>query len=146
MVSIRALPYSTTDKEYKLNKRLLNVGLIVLIDMLGFALIVPLLTFFADTFGATPFQTGLLVATYAAMQMIAAPILGRISDRYGRRPVFLISIFGTFIGFLILGFSNFLWMLFLSRVLSGLTAGNISVAQAYIADVTDAKNRAKPSA
>ena len=126
-----------------MNKRLLNVGLIVLIDMLGFALIVPLLTFFADTFGATPFQTGLLVATYAAMQMIAAPILGRISDRFGRRPVFLISIFGTFIGFLILGFSNSLWMLFLSRVLSGLTAGNISVAQAYIADVTDAKNRAR---
>lgn len=126
-----------------MNKRLLNVGLIVLIDMLGFALIVPLLTFFADTFGATPFQTGLLVATYAAMQMIAAPILGRISDRFGRRPVFLISIFGTFVGFIILGFSNSLWMLFLSRVLSGLTAGNISVAQAYIADVTDAKNRAR---
>ncbi|HSG42846.1 MAG TPA: MFS transporter [Anaerolineales bacterium] len=126
-----------------MNKRLLNVGLIVLIDMLGFALIVPLLTFFADTFGATPFQTGLLVATYAAMQMIAAPILGRISDRFGRRPVFLISIFGTFVGFVILGVSNSLWMLFLSRVLSGLTAGNISVAQAYIADVTDEKNRAR---
>jgi len=126
-----------------MNKRLLNVGLIVLIDMLGFALIVPLLAFFADTFGATPFQTGLLVATYAAMQMIAAPILGRISDRYGRRPVFLISIFGTFIGFIILGFANSLWWLFASRVLSGLTAGNISVAQAYIADVTDEKNRAR---
>ena len=126
-----------------MNKRLLNVGLIVLIDMLGFALIVPLLTFFADTFGATPFQTGLLVATYAAMQMLAAPILGRISDRFGRRPVFLISIFGTFIGFIILGFANSLWWLFASRVLSGLTAGNISVAQAYIADVTDEKNRAR---
>ena len=126
-----------------MNKRLLNVGLIVLIDMLGFALIVPLLTFFADTFGATPFQTGLLVATYAAMQMVAAPILGRISDRFGRRPVFLISIFGTFIGFIILGFANSLWWLFASRVLSGITAGNISVAQAYIADVTDEKNRAR---
>ncbi len=126
-----------------MNKKLLNVGLIVLIDMLGFALIVPLLTFFADTFGATPFQTGLLVATYAAMQMVAAPILGRISDRFGRRPVFLISIFGTFIGFVILGFANSLWWLFASRVLSGITAGNISVAQAYIADVTDEKNRAR---
>jgi len=126
-----------------MNKRLLNVGLIVLIDMLGFALIVPLLAFFADTFGATPFQTGLLVATYAAMQMIAAPILGRISDRFGRRPVFLISIFGTFIGFIILGFANSLWWLFASRVISGITAGNISVAQAYIADVTDEKNRAR---
>ena len=126
-----------------MNKRLLNVGLIVLIDMLGFALVVPLLAFFADTFGATAFQTGLLVASYAAMQMISAPILGRISDRFGRRPVFLISILGTFIGFLILGFANSLWMLFVSRILSGLTAGNISVAQAYIADVTDEKNRAR---
>lgn len=126
-----------------MNKRLLNVGLIVLIDMLGFALIVPLLAYFADSFGATPFQTGLLVASYAAMQMIGAPILGRISDRFGRRPVFLISILGTFIGFLILAFANSLGMLFFSRILSGLTAGNISVAQAYIADVTDEKNRAR---
>ena len=126
-----------------MNKRLLNIGLIVLIDMLGFALIVPLLAYFADSFGATAFQTGLLVASYAAMQMISAPILGRISDRFGRRPVFLISILGTFIGFLILGFANSLWMLFASRILSGLTAGNISVAQAYIADVTDEKNRAR---
>lgn len=125
------------------NKRLLNVGLIVLIDMLGFALIVPLLTFYADTFGASEFQTGLLVSSYALMQMIGAPILGRLSDRYGRRPVFLISILGTFTGFLILGFANSLGMLFASRILSGLTAGNISVAQAYIADITDEKNRAR---
>ncbi|NWF65048.1 MAG: MFS transporter, partial [Chloroflexi bacterium] len=64
-----------------MNKRLLNVGLIVLIDMLGFALIVPLLTFFADSFGATEFQTGLLVSSYALMQMIGAPMLGRLSDK-----------------------------------------------------------------
>ena len=126
-----------------MNKRLLNVGLIVLIDMLGFALIIPLLTFYAASFGATPFQTGLLVSSYAAMQMIGAPILGRLSDRFGRRPVFLISIFGTFTGLLILGFANSLWMLFASRILAGLTAGNISVAQAYIADITDEKNRAR---
>jgi len=126
-----------------MNKRLLNVGLIVLIDMLGFALIIPLLTFYAASFGATEFQTGLLVSSYAAMQMIGAPILGRLSDRFGRRPVFLISIFGTFLGLLILGFANSLWMLFASRLLAGITAGNISVAQAYIADVTDEKNRAR---
>jgi len=126
-----------------MNTRLLNVGLIVLIDMLGFALIIPLLTFYAASFGATEFQTGLLVSSYAAMQMIGAPILGRLSDRFGRRPVFLISIFGTFLGLLILGFANSLWMLFASRLLAGITAGNISVAQAYIADVTDEKNRAR---
>lgn len=126
-----------------MNKRLLNVGLIVLIDMLGFAIIIPLLTFYADSFGATEFQTGLLVSSYALMQMIGAPILGRLSDKYGRRPVFLISIFGTFIGLLVLGFANSLWMLFASRLLSGITAGNISVAQAYISDITDEKNRAR---
>jgi DHA1 family tetracycline resistance protein-like MFS transporter len=125
------------------DKRLLNVGLIVLVDMLGFALIVPLLTFYADSFGASEFQTGLLVSSYAAVQMVSAPFLGRISDRYGRRPVFLISILGTFVGFLVLGFASSLWMLFVSRILSGLTAGNISVAQAYIADITDEKNRAR---
>jgi len=85
----------------------------------------------------------LLISAYAAMQMIGAPILGRISDQFGRRPVFLISIFGTFIGMLILGFANALWMLYAARLLSGLTAGNISVAQAYISDVTDEKNRAR---
>lgn len=126
-----------------MNKRLLNVGLIVLIDMLGFAIIIPLLTFYAASFGATEFQTGLLVSSYALMQMLSAPILGRLSDRFGRRPVFLISIFGTFLGLLILGFANSLWMLFASRLLSGLTAGNISVAQAYIADITDENNRAR---
>jgi MFS transporter, DHA1 family, tetracycline resistance protein len=125
------------------NKRLLNVGLIVLVDMLGFALIVPLLAFYADSFGASELQTGLLVSSYAAMQMVSAPVLGRISDRFGRRPVFIISILGTFIGFLILGFATSLWMLFASRILSGLTAGNISVAQAYIADITDERNRAR---
>ena len=80
--------------------------------MLGFALIIPLLTFYAASFGATAFQTGLLVSSYALMQMISAPILGRLSDKYGRRLVFLISILGTFLGFLILGFSNSLLMLF----------------------------------
>jgi MFS transporter, DHA1 family, tetracycline resistance protein len=136
-------PWSTVIKKDYMNKRLLNVGLIVLIDMLGFVLIVPLLTFYADSFGATELQTGLLVSSYALMQMIGAPILGRLSDKYGRRPVFLISIAGTFIGFVILGFANSLVWLFASRILSGLTAGNISVAQAYIADVTDEKNRAR---
>ncbi len=126
-----------------MNKRLLNVGLIVLIDMLGFALIVPLLAFYADSFGATELQTGLLVSSYAFVQMVGAPVLGRISDRFGRRPVFLISILGTFAGFLILGFASSLAWLFASRILSGLTAGNISVAQAYIADVTDERNRAR---
>lgn len=126
-----------------MNKRLFSVFLIVLIDLLGFSLILPLLPYYAETFGASDFVTGLLVASYAAMQLIGAPILGRLSDRFGRRPILMISIFGTFLGFLLLGFAKALWMLFASRILDGFTGGNLSVAQAYIADVTDEQNRSK---
>lgn len=123
--------------------RLPIIFLIVFIDLLGFSLILPLLPFYADTFGATPFQVGLLVASYAAAQLVGAPLLGRLSDRFGRRPVLLISQLGTFVGFLMLGFANALWMLFASRLLDGFTGGNISVAQAYITDITDEGDRAK---
>jgi DHA1 family tetracycline resistance protein-like MFS transporter len=125
------------------NKNLTTVFVIVFIDLLGFSLILPLLPYYAETFGATPTVVGLLVASYAAAQLLGAPLLGRLSDRYGRRPVLLLSIFGTFLGFLLLGFARSLWVLFASRILDGLTGGNISVAQAYITDVTDEKSRAR---
>lgn len=125
------------------NKRLLIIFLIVFVDLLGFSLILPLLPYYAQTFGADAFITGLLVASYAVAQLLGAPLLGRWSDRIGRRPVLLVSIFGTFIGFLLLGFAGALWMLFFSRVIDGLTGGNLTVAQAYITDVTDQKNRTK---
>src|SRR5512147_522932 len=124
-------------------KRLFSILLVVFIDLLGFSLILPLLPYYAETFNASKFTTGLLIASYAIMQLIGAPILGRLSDRFGRRPVLLVSVFGTFLGFLLLGFANALWMLFASRILDGLTGGNLSVAQAYISDVTDEKSRAK---
>ncbi len=124
-------------------KRLFSILLVVFIDLLGFSLILPLLPYYAETFNASEFVTGLLIAVYALMQLIGAPILGRLSDRYGRRPILLISVFGTFLGFLLLGFANALWILFAARILDGITGGNLSVAQAYISDVTDAKNRAK---
>lgn len=125
------------------NNRLAIIFVIVFVDLLGFSLILPLLPYYAQTFGADAFVTGLLVASYAVAQLIGAPLLGRLSDRVGRRPVLLISIFGTFVGFLLLGFAGALWVLFVSRVVDGLTGGNLSVAQAYISDVTDQKNRAK---
>jgi DHA1 family tetracycline resistance protein-like MFS transporter len=123
--------------------RLFTIFVIVFVDLLGFSLILPLLPYYAETFGATPAITGLLVASYALAQLIGAPILGRLSDRIGRRPVLLISILGTFLGFLLLGFARVLWVLFVARIIDGLTGGNISVAQAYITDVSDNKNRAK---
>jgi DHA1 family tetracycline resistance protein-like MFS transporter len=125
------------------SKRLFSIIFVVFIDLLGFSLILPLLPYYAETFKASEFTTGLLIASYAAMQLIGAPILGRLSDRIGRRPVLLVSVLGTFIGFVMLGFANALWILFASRILDGISGGNLSVAQAYISDVTDAKNRSK---
>ena len=111
--------------------------------MLGLTIILPLLPFYAEHFGASPAVVGLLVSTYAFCQLIAGPLLGRISDRTGRRPLLLVSQVGTFIGFLILAYANALWMVFASRIIDGLTAGNLSLAQAYISDVTKPEERAK---
>jgi|SRR5579884_11378 len=103
----------------------------------------PLLPFYAEHFGASPTVVGLLISTYAACQLVSGPLLGRMSDRMGRRPLLLVSQAGTFLGFLILANAWSLWLVFLSRVIDGLTAGNISLAQAYISDVTEPAKRAK---
>ncbi len=142
--------------------RLAIIFVIVFIDLLGFSLILPLLPYYAEQFGASPTAVGLLVASYALMQLIGTPVLGRLSDQHGRRPILLLSVAGTFIGFLLLAFAPQLGtalaniagltgaanvfvigFLFLSRMLDGITGGNISVAQAYISDITDEKNRTK---
>jgi MFS transporter, DHA1 family, tetracycline resistance protein len=117
----------------------------VFIDLLGFGIVIPVLPFYAEgtRFNATPRMVGFLFASYSIMQLVFSPVLGRLSDKYGRRPVLLISIIGTGIGFLILGFATTLWMLFLGRILDGITGGNISTAQAYIADITTKEDRAK---
>jgi DHA1 family tetracycline resistance protein-like MFS transporter len=122
---------------------LLPIFLIVSVDVLGLTIILPLLPFYAEKYGASPAVVGLLVSTYALCQLIAGPMLGRMSDRTGRRPLLLVSQLGTFIGFLILAYAHVLWLIFLSRVIDGLTAGNLSLAQAYISDVTKAEDRAK---
>ena len=117
----------------------------VFIDLLGFGIVIPVLPFYAEgtQFNATPRTVGLLFASYSIMQLIFSPVLGRLSDKYGRRPVLLISIIGTGIGFMILGFATTLWMLFVGRILDGISGGNISTAQAYIADITTKEDRAK---
>ncbi|MDQ1639835.1 MAG: transporter, family, tetracycline resistance protein [Pyrinomonadaceae bacterium] len=117
----------------------------VFIDLVGFGIVIPVLPFYAEgtRFNATPRTVGFLFASYSIMQLIFSPILGRLSDKHGRRPVLLISIIGTGIGFLILGFATTLWMLFVGRILDGITGGNISTAQAYIADITTKEERAK---
>ena len=127
----------------KNNKSLMTIFLIVFIDLLGFGIILPLLPYIAEKYSAGPLQIGLLTATYSFFQLIASPILGRLSDRYGRKKLLIISQLGSALGYLILGLAGNLPLLFLSRIIDGITGGNISIAQAYIADVTDKKNRAR---
>src|SRR5436190_21455323 len=124
---------------------LLIIFITVFIDLIGFGIVIPVLPFYAEgtKFGATPSQVGLLFASYSVMQLIFAPVMGRLSDKYGRRPVLLVSLLGTALGFMILGFATTLWMLFAGRIIDGVSGGNISTAQAYIADVTTKENRAK---
>lgn len=122
---------------------LFTIFMVVFIGLMGFSFFIPLLPAFAGELGADETVQGLVIASYALAQLFGAPILGRLSDKYGRRPILLISVLGTFISLLMIAFANSLAMLFASRLLDGLTGGNISVAQAYITDVTDEKNRAK---
>lgn len=122
-------------------KKILPIFVIVLIDLLGLTIIIPLMPIYAATFGASAFLIGLLGATYPAMQFIGAPFLGRLSDRFGRKPILMVSQLGTLIGFLVLGFSSALWMLFLARIIDGLSGANISTAQAAISDSTTEKTR-----
>ncbi|KKQ23720.1 MAG: Major facilitator superfamily transporter [Candidatus Roizmanbacteria bacterium GW2011_GWC2_37_13] len=125
------------------NKSLMTIFLIVFIDLLGFGIILPLLPYIAEKYQATPAQIGILTATYSFFQLIASPIFGRLSDRYGRKKLLIISQLGSAVGYLILGLAGNLPLLFLSRIIDGITGGNISIAQAYIADVTTKENRAR---
>jgi MFS transporter, DHA1 family, tetracycline resistance protein len=117
--------------------------LVVAVDVLGMTLILPLLPFYTERLGASPTVVGALVSIYALCQLVAGPYLGRLSDRVGRRPVLLVSQIGTLIGFIVLALAHQIWVIFLSRMIDGATAGNLTIAQAYISDVTAPENRAK---
>jgi DHA1 family tetracycline resistance protein-like MFS transporter len=119
------------------------VVLIVLVDLLGFSVVMPLLAPFAKHYGFREWQIGLLFSAYPMCQLVAGPILGRLSDRYGRRPLLVFSQAGTAISFLILGLSRAFWVMLLARMLDGASGGNILVAQAYVADVTRPEHRAR---
>jgi multidrug resistance protein len=120
---------------------LLMIFFTVLIDMIGFGIVIPILPLYAQKFHANPTEIGLLFGSFSFMQLIFAPILGRWSDKVGRRPILMLSILGSAIAFFTIGLANTLWMLFLGRMLDGLSGGNISTAQAYIADVTPREKR-----
>jgi len=122
---------------------LATVFLVVMIDLLGFGIVLPLLPFYAQEFSASAVTIGLLYSVYSFMQLIFSPIWGSLSDRIGRRPIMLLSTFGAVLAYIVFGLAESLSVLFFSRIIAGMMGGNISTAQAYIADVTDKENRAK---
>ncbi len=132
-----------TDEKF-FTKPLITIFVTIFIDLVGFGVAIPVLPDYAkNEFGASPFVIGWLIASYSIMQFFATPFLGQLSDRYGRRPVLFISLLGTSTAALITGLAGTLPLLFFGRIFDGITGGNISTAQAYIADVTSVKNRAK---
>lgn len=122
---------------------MLPIFLIVLVDVLGLTIVIPLLAIYSERFGASPFVATLIMSTFAICQLVSGPILGRLSDRYGRRPILLISQLGTLAGFAMMAEASSLWMVFAGRILDGATAGNLAIAQAYISDHTPPEKRAK---
>src|SRR5882724_838638 len=117
--------------------------LTVFIDLIGFGIVIPILPLYAEHFHASPIAIGWLTGIYSGMQIIFTPILGKLSDRLGRRPVLFVSIVGTAVGFALMGLAHGLPLLFVARILAGITGGNISIPQAYIADVTTSEERSR---
>jgi len=122
---------------------LLPIFLVVLVDVFALTLVIPLLAIYAEHFGASALEATLLVSTFAVCQLVSGPLLGRASDRVGRKPMLLVSQLGTFVGLLVMASARSLWMLYVARVIDGATAGNLSLAQAYIADNTAPEDRAR---
>jgi MFS transporter, DHA1 family, tetracycline resistance protein len=125
------------------SRPLLVIFLTIFVNLVGFGIIIPLLPFYAETFGASPMVIGLLFASFSLAQLIASPLLGELSDRWGRRPVLILSLIGTVVSFVMLALAQSLAMLFAARIVDGLSGGNITTARAYIADVTTEKDRAR---
>jgi MFS transporter, DHA1 family, tetracycline resistance protein len=125
------------------SRPLLVIFLTILVNLIGFGIIIPLLPFYAETFGASPLAIGLLFASFSVCQLIASPLLGHWSDRWGRRPILIFSLIGTVVSFVMLALAHSLALLFVARVVDGLSGGNITTARAYIGDVTTEENRAR---
>jgi len=125
------------------SRALLTVWFTLFLDLVSFGIVIPVLPFYATHFGAAVWVVTLLSTGYSAAQFVMAPVLGRLSDRHGRRPVMLISIAGSVAAMLVLGFANALWMVFAARIISGMCNANVSTAHAYVADRVPPALRAK---
>jgi DHA1 family tetracycline resistance protein-like MFS transporter len=126
-----------------MTRPLVIIFLTIFVNLVGFGIIIPLLPFYAQTFGASPFAIGLLFAVFSVAQLVASPVLGGLSDRHGRRPVLIFSLAGTVVSFVMMATAQSLVVLFIARIVDGLSGGNISTARAYVADVTEPKDRAR---
>jgi DHA1 family tetracycline resistance protein-like MFS transporter len=126
-----------------LSRPLLIIFLTIFVNLVGFGIIVPLLPYYAETFGASPLVIGLLFAVFSLCQLVAAPVLGDLSDRYGRRPILIVSLAGTVVSFVMLALADSVAMLFVARIVDGLSGGNIATARAYVADITEPKDRSR---
>lgn len=126
-----------------MSRPLFVIFLTVFVNLIGFGIIIPVLPFYAQTFGASPLVIGLLFAAFSVCQLVAAPLLGDLSDHYGRRPVLIFSLAGTVVSFVMLAAAQSLTMLFLARIVDGLSGGNVSTARAYVADITKPEDRAR---
>lgn len=136
------MPEQTTSEKF-FTPPLVIILVTVFIDLIGFGMVIPILPFYAEIFRATPLEIGFLFSIYSWMQFFFSPVLGRLSDIYGRRPILLVSLLGSAVGYFVIGLAETLTLVFLGRIIGGITGANISTAQAYIADVTTRENRAK---
>ncbi len=128
---------------FKQNRNLLIIALIAVVNALGYGIIIPILYSYSMRYGLSDFQNGLLFATFSLFQFFSTPIIGRLSDKYGRKPLLIVSIAGTALSFLLMAFAPSAIFLFIARALDGITAGNIPVASAVITDTTEPKDRVK---
>ena len=115
----------------------------VALDLVGFGIVVPILGRYAERFGANGLQVGLMFASFSVAQMVFAPILGRISDKVGRKPVIVFSLIGTAVGSFVTGAAGALWVLFLGRILDGASGASVAVAQGAVADIAPPDQRAR---
>jgi DHA1 family tetracycline resistance protein-like MFS transporter len=127
----------------KFNRHLIIIFIIMFTEVLGHSMLIPVIPFLGLSLGLNAFEVGLILSVFSFSQLIASPVTGKLSDRFGRKPILIVSQTSTLIGFLLLGFANSVWLLVAARLVDGLLGSNMTVCQAYISDVTSPQDRTK---